>query len=103
MVPIEILNEFDNFALERINNGINLRYSLVKNKIGYKEYDACLFLCRNELDHLLQSSSPVLVQSNFHELRSSSIDKNCALLIVGKFKQLLAKIISEGICHVFSK
>lgn len=68
MVPIEVLDEFDNLARESVDDGINLLTG------------------REELNHLLQSAGAVLVQSNLNQAGSSSVHKNGALLVVGELE-----------------
>lgn len=52
---------------------------------------------RNELDHLLKSTSAMLVQSNGHQRGSCVANKGVALLVIGELEQLLAEIVAEGV------
>lgn len=59
-----------------------------------------LYLLRSgdEFDHLLQSASPMLIQSNLDHLRRSVVDEDRALVIVGEFQQFLTKVVAKGVC-----
>ncbi len=84
MVAIQILDQLDNPILQCTNDGLDLLVS------------------GDELNHLLQSASAMLVQGDLDHLGSSVGDEHSTLLVVGEFKQLLTKIISEGISHEFN-
>lgn len=53
-----------------------------------KPYDGMtdLLRCRDELDHLLQSASAVLIEGNGHQRWSSVTHKGVALLIVAELE-----------------
>lgn len=61
--------------------------------------ESYLLSSRKRLNHLLQCSRTMLVQGNTDQARGGSLNKDSALLIVGEFKELLAEIISERVCH----
>jgi hypothetical protein len=50
-----------------------------------------------KFNHLLESSSSVLIEGDLNQLRRGVFDESSALLIVRIFKQLLAEIIAEWI------
>ena len=84
MVAIEVLDQFDNPILQCPDDGLDL------------------LMRRDELNHLLQSTGPMLVQSDLDHLGSCVGDEHSTLLVVGEFKQLLTQVVSEGICHEFN-
>lgn len=55
---------------------------------------------RNVFNHLLQRTSPMLIQRNLNQVRCSISDQNGALVIVGRLEQLLAEIVAKGICRM---
>lgn len=56
-----------------------------------------LFFSANKINHLLQSTSSMLVQCNFDHLSGSIVDKDRTLFIISVFKEFLAKVIPERI------
>lgn len=80
VVSVQVLDQLDHMVLESADD----RLSLLRS--------------RNEFNHLLQSPSAVLVESNPHELRRSAGHERHALVIVGVFHQLLAEVVSERVC-----
>ena len=53
----------------------------------------------NELNHLLESSSAMLVERDSGESVRCSSDESGALVVGAVFEQLLAEIVAEGISH----
>lgn len=81
VVTVEVLDELDNV-------------------IPQGNYDHLGLLAGgDELDHLLERASAVLVESNLHKLGGSIADKSGTLSVVGVFEQLLAQIVAEWISH----
>ena len=62
-------------------------------------FETYLFTSGDELDHLLQSPSTMLIGSNINHGWSSIVDQNGALFLASKFKNLLAEVVSEAILH----
>jgi hypothetical protein len=81
MIAIEILDELHNFEAKSINDGLDLTCG------------------GDELNHLLESSGPVLVQSDVDKTRSSILHQDCTLLIIAKLEKLLAEVIAEWVGH----
>jgi hypothetical protein len=81
MVAIQILNQLNYSIFQSFDNGLNLiqsqRRQTIKEKL--KSY---LLSCRDELDHLLQCTSPMLIKSNLDHLWCSVVDQYCALIVV---------------------
>jgi len=79
MVAVQILDKADNVTVESCRDHLNL------DRAG------------DELDHLLEGTSTVLVESNLDHLRRRTLDESSALLVVGVFEELLAEIIAEWV------
>jgi len=81
VVAVQILDELDNSVAKSIDDGLNLTRG------------------GDELDHLLQSSGAVLVESDTDEIMRGILDQDSTLLIIAILEQLLAEVVSEGIGH----
>ena len=81
VVAVEVLNKLNNSVSESIDDGLNLTRG------------------RNELNHLLQSSSTVLVESNANKVPGRILNENSSLLIVAVLQQLLTEVIAKWIGH----
>lgn len=81
MVAIEILNKLDNSELEGSNDDLDLARS------------------GDELNHLLQSSSTMLIKSDPNEILRCIFNEHSSLVVVAVLQKLLAEIISERISH----
>lgn len=79
MVAIEVLNELDDLVLKSLGDKLDLVWTV------------------DELDHLLQSTSAVLVEGNLDHVLGSCLDESGTLLIVGVLEQLLTQVIAEWI------
>ena len=58
-----------------------------------------LIVGRDELNHLLQSASAVLVECNRDHSRGCIAHKSVALLIIAEFQELLTKVVTKRISH----
>jgi len=81
VVAVQILDELDNSVAKSIDDGLDLTRG------------------GDELDHLLQSSGAVLVESDTDEIMRGVLDQDSTLLIIAILEQLLAEVVSEGIGH----
>lgn len=81
MVAIEILDEIDDPVAEGVDDHLDLDRS------------------GNELDHLLEGASAVLVERDANHVLGSVLDEDGALFVIAEFKKLLAQIVAERICH----
>lgn len=81
MVTIQVLHQLDHVVLQSAHDGAGLLRS------------------RDELNHLLQSASAVLVESNLDKLRRRVVHENGSLVVVGILQQLLAQVVTEGVCR----
>lgn len=79
VVAVKVLDERDDFISQSLGDDLDLLRS------------------RDELDHLLQSASAMLVESDLDHRGCSCANKNGALVIVGELEQLLAKVVAKGI------
>ena len=82
VVAVEVLDKRNDIISESLGDNLNLLRS------------------RDELDHLLQGASTVLVECDLDHGWCGCADENGALVIVGKFEQLLAEVVAEGVCTV---
>lgn len=83
MVAIEILDQLNNPIMQSDDDHMNLLAS------------------GDKLNHLLQGTRAMLIESNLDHRGSGIVDQDCTLLVGGKFEKLLAKIISKRIGHEF--
>ena len=81
MITIQILDKLHDSVAEGIDDGLDLARS------------------RDELDHLLQSSGAVLVESNADQIMRGILNQDSALLIIAILQQLLAEVVAEGVGH----
>lgn len=96
VITVQILDETDNVRGQRQFDGLDL--IAINPRVAIGGISATnLLTSRNELDHLLQGTSTVLVQRDLDHVRSGIVDEDCALLIIAVFKQLLAEIVTERI------
>ena len=79
VVAIEILDERDDFISQSLGDDLDLLRG------------------SDELDHLLQSASTVLVESDLDHGWCSCADEDSALVIVGVLEELLTKVVTKGI------
>ena len=79
VVAVQVLNQRDDLAVESLDDQLDLVRS------------------RNEFDHLLQSASTMLVESNSDHLWRGTANEFGALLISGIFQELLTEVIAKGI------
>lgn len=79
-------------AIEVLDEAYNVRGQCVDDCIG-------LLRALDGLNHLLQSSSSMLVLGNVDHVRGSVVDENGALLGSAMLQELLAQIVSERILH----
>lgn len=80
VVAVEILDERNDFVSQSLGDDLDL--------LGG----------RDELDHLLQSASTVLVESNLDHRGCGCADEDSALIVVGVLEELLAEVVAEGVC-----
>jgi hypothetical protein len=81
MVAVEILDKINNTTIQGSNDHVNLLVGV------------------HELDHLLEGSGAVLVESDIWKIASSCGDEGAALLIVAVLEELLTQIVSKRINH----
>lgn len=81
VVAVQVLDQLHNSITKSRDNGLDLTRG------------------RNEFDHLLQSSSSVLVESNSDEVLGRILNENSALFVVAELEELLAEVVAEGIGH----
>lgn len=79
MVAVQVLDQADNIAVEGSGDHLDL------DRTG------------DELDHLLEGTSAVLVQSDLDHLWRGALDKCSTLLVIGVLKELLAEVVAEWI------
>ncbi len=83
MVAIKILDQLNNPIMQSDDDHMNLLAS------------------GDELNHLLQGTRAMLIESNLDHRGSGIVDQDCTLLVGGELEKLLAKIISKRIGHEF--
>lgn len=83
VVAVEILDELNNLVAKSIFDELDLNWR------------------GDMLDHLLEGSSTMLIQSNANHSLGCVLDQDGSLVIVAVLEQLLAKIVAEGIGHQF--
>lgn len=95
MIPIEVLNQFYNSVLQGMDDGLDL----VANQYASSSwsYSTYLFTRRYELNHLLQSTRTMLVESNLDHLRCGVVDQHGTLIIIRELEQFLTKVIAKRI------
>ena len=79
VVAVEVLDEFDDTRLERLDNELHLRRR------------------REALNHLLHSAGAVHILGDRHEVGCHLLDNHQALLIVTVLEQLLAEVVAKRI------
>lgn len=110
MISVEVLNQNDDVKAERNDDGMDLGGAVGvglterlasnrKKSIGKSNLSAS----GQEINHLLNSTSSMHVQRNIDEIRGNGITDEVALFIRRILKQLLAKIITEGVGHQIGK
>ena len=83
MVTIQILDQLHDLVTQGLDDDLHLLW------------------CRDELNHLLEGASAVLVESDADEVVRGVADQDGALLVVGELKKLLAEVVAEWIGHEF--
>jgi hypothetical protein len=81
MIAVEVLNQLDNLVLEGVNDCLDLSAVNITSPPSRPKTAYLLWGC-DELNHLLQSASSVLVESNLDHLRRRVVDERSALLVV---------------------
>jgi hypothetical protein len=81
VVSIQVLNELNNSVPKSPDDSLDLARR------------------RDKLDHLLQGSSSVLVQSDADKVMGCIFDEDSALFVIAILQKLLAEIIAERISH----
>ena len=95
VIAVEILDKVDNLILESIDDSVDL--DNISMRLIPAAKSTYLLGSRDVLDHFLQSTGAVLIESYLDHLRSRIVDKDGTLLVVRIFKELLAQIVAEGI------
>lgn len=81
VVAVQVLNELNDAAIKSSNN------------------DQHLVLVGQVLDHLLQSTSSVLIQSDANHILGRVLDKHRSLVVIAVLEELLAKVVTKRIGH----
>lgn len=81
VVTIQILDQLHNLITQGLDNDLNLLW------------------CRDELNHLLECASSVLVQGDADKVVRGVADQDGALLVVAELEKLLAEVVAERIGH----
>jgi hypothetical protein len=81
VVAVEILDEIDDAVAESVDDHLHLGGS------------------GDELDHLLQGTSAVLVESDADHVLGGILNELGAFLIIAEFEKLLAQVVAERIRH----
>lgn len=84
MVPVQILDQSDNVHAEGVDQGSDL---LLLSRLS------------KEVDHLLNSSSTVHVQTDANEISSNRFDDGGSLLLGRVLEKLLTEVVAEWIDH----
>lgn len=81
VVTIQILDQLHNLITQSLDNDLHLLW------------------CRDELNHLLECASSVLVQGDADKVVGGVADQDGALLVVAELEKLLAEVVAERIGH----
>lgn len=93
MIPIEVLDQNDDVKAKCDDDGVDLGGTM----------RVTLSPGSQEINHLLDSPSPMHVQRDVDQIRGNGIANEVTLFIRRVLQQLLAKIVAEGVSHQISK
>lgn len=99
MIAVEILDQFHNVTTQSANHCLDLGIVSLGKHFGHSYLGTYLLRSREKFDHFLQSTRTMLVEGDLDKLRGCIVDKNCTLLVVGKFEKLLTKIVAKWVSH----
>lgn len=105
VIAIQILNQNDNGEAECNNNGMDLGVAFgvslprpVSDIKRISDQDsAYLSACREEIDHLLDSTSAMHIEGDIDKVLRHRFTNDVSLIICRIFQELLAEIVTERI------
>lgn len=83
MVPVQILDQSDNIQAQSENDAPDLSW---------------LPRVAKEVDHLLNGASTVHVEGDANEIIGNRFADGVPLFVRGVFEELLAEVVTEGVC-----